>query len=328
MNINSLFFKNSPLEETSATPVCSLSHSFCACCGVDVSVFRTIQCNPKKIDKSKEKVTEKGSAKNPKKKLIVRIRDKGVRVDYLIKHGHGYSGSGMMILTKGTVRDVGDSSECVLDEANQRGIIQTIAVLCDGLPLRYMLKIKEQANGNKIYHYGIPTLDTLHEALASFYTSNMIQGRVAVTCILTRNIQELNNEIENSGELTSMSIPICCHYSMLTTPCSTTNSIFTECFPLEKFNSENIKDHEFVLKNPIPYLMFSSAVLMKVELILIFLVSEYDVNYGTLQSITKKALVILIDEYTTSITCSNPLDNVYRSEDFKCEHKQAESYWY
>ncbi|KAI8882930.1 hypothetical protein K501DRAFT_273169 [Backusella circina FSU 941] len=43
----------------------------------------------------------------------------------------------------------------------------------------------------------------------------------------------------------------------------------------------------------------------------------------TLQAIAKKALVVLINEYKTPITCStchNPLDNVYSSEDFKCEH--------
>ncbi|KAI8885883.1 hypothetical protein K501DRAFT_270299 [Backusella circina FSU 941] len=42
----------------------------------------------------------------------------------------------------------------------------------------------------------------------------------------------------------------------------------------------------------------------------------------TLQTIPKKALVILIDEYKTFITCSNVLDDLYRSEDFKREHKK------
>ncbi|KAI8886088.1 hypothetical protein K501DRAFT_270171 [Backusella circina FSU 941] len=60
-----------------------------------------------------------------------------------------------------------------------------------------------------------------------------------------------------------MDILIPYHYSMLTTTCITINSIVTKCFPLDKINSENMEDDEFVLKNPIPYLMFSSAVLMK-----------------------------------------------------------------
>ncbi|KAI8891182.1 hypothetical protein K501DRAFT_265055 [Backusella circina FSU 941] len=45
----------------------------------------------------------------------------------------------------------------------------------------------------------------------------------------------------------------------------------------------------------------------------------------TLQAIAQKALIVLINEYQTSITCStchNPLDNVYSSEDFKCEHRK------
>ncbi|KAI8879430.1 hypothetical protein K501DRAFT_276564 [Backusella circina FSU 941] len=46
---------------------------------------------------------------------------------------------------------------------------------------------------------------------------------------------------------------------------STINSIFTKYFPLDKFNSENMKDYECALKNPTPYLMFRSTVLLKVE---------------------------------------------------------------
>ncbi|KAI8879854.1 hypothetical protein K501DRAFT_276145 [Backusella circina FSU 941] len=125
----------------------------------------------------------------------------------------------------------------------------------------------------------------------------------------------MNNGIENSGELTSVNVLICCHYSMLTTSC------------------KNMEDYEFVLKNPISYLIFSSAALVKKkknEEKKRRDKSTESENCGghspapikkTMKAIAKKALVILIYEYKTSTTCSSPLDNVYRSDDFKYEHK-------
>ncbi|KAI8876941.1 hypothetical protein K501DRAFT_278922 [Backusella circina FSU 941] len=59
------------------------------------------------------------------------------------------------------------------------------------------------------------------------------QGKIAINCIFDRDNQKLNNEIKNSGKL--------------------------------DFNPDNIEDYEFALENPIPYFMFSSAILTKVS---------------------------------------------------------------
>ncbi|KAI8876943.1 hypothetical protein K501DRAFT_337756 [Backusella circina FSU 941] len=82
------------------------------------------------------------------------------------------------------------------------------------------------------------------------------QGKIAINCIFDRDNQKLNNEIKNSGKL---DVSVSDFFNII-------NNIFTECFPPpDKFNPDNIEDYEFALENPIPYFMFSSAILTKVS---------------------------------------------------------------
>ncbi|KAI8885884.1 hypothetical protein K501DRAFT_270300 [Backusella circina FSU 941] len=87
-------------------------------------------------------------------------------------------------------------------------------------------------------------MSTLHEALDTAYTSDIAQRKTVINCIFDRDNQKLNNEIENSGEFDAS---VSDFFNIIT------NS-FTECIPSNKFNP-----------NPIPYFMFSSAILTGVE---------------------------------------------------------------
>ncbi|KAI8891183.1 hypothetical protein K501DRAFT_265056 [Backusella circina FSU 941] len=86
-----------------------------------------------------------------------------------------------------------------------------------------------------------------------------------VSSILNTDFKGYKQIFRNIAEEFSILRRDAMNFALLIMANCVANGIFTECFPSDKSNLNNIEDYEFALENPIPYFMFSNIILTKVE---------------------------------------------------------------